>query len=66
MRYYLKGYTEGLKWSPTSVTTSCSSSVHASQNPQVYVINDGSHGLKMSEHNSSLIVLRKLEVQLAL
>ena len=52
MRYYSKGYPQGLQGSPTSVTTSCISCMHASPNPQVYVLNDRSRGLKMLEHIS--------------
>ena len=53
MRYYSKGYPQGLQGSPTSVTTSCISCVHASPNLQVYVLNDRSCGLKTPEHVSS-------------
>ena len=53
MRYYSKGYPQGLQGSPTDVTTSCISCVHASPNPQVYALNDRSRGLKTSEHVSS-------------
>jgi len=53
MRYYSKGYQQGLQGSPTSMTTSCISCVHASPNSQVYALNDRSRGLKMSEHVSS-------------
>ena len=53
MRYYLKGYPQRLQGSPTSVTTSCISFVHASPNPQVYALNDRSRGLKTPEHVSS-------------
>ena len=35
------------------MTTSCISCVHASQNPQVYALNDRSYGLKTPEHVSS-------------
>ena len=53
MRYYSKGYPQGLQGSPTDVTTSCISCVHASPNPQIYVLNDKSRGLKTPEHVSS-------------
>lgn len=54
MHYYSKEYPQGLQEILTSVTTSCSSYVHASTNPQVYVLNEGSHGLKMLENVCSL------------
>ena len=54
MRYYSKGYPQGLQGSPTDVTTSCISCVHASPNPQFYAFNDRSRGLKTPEHVSSL------------
>ena len=53
MRYYSKGYPQGLQGSPTDVTTSCISCVHASPNPQVYALNDRSRGLKTPKHVSS-------------
>ena len=53
MRYYSKGYPQGLQGSPTDVTTSCISCVHASPNLQVYALNDRSRGLKTPEHVSS-------------
>ena len=53
MRYYSKGYPQGLQGSPTDVTTSCISCVHASPNPQIYALNDRSRGLKTPEHVSS-------------
>ena len=53
MRYYSKGYPHGLQGSPTDVTTSCISCVHASPNPQFYALNDRSRGLKTPEHVSS-------------
>jgi len=53
MCYYSKGYPQGLQGSPTDVTTSCISYVHASQNPQVYALNNRSRGLKTLEHVSS-------------
>jgi len=52
MRYYSKGYPQGLQGSPTSMTTSCISCVHASPNLQVYALNDRSRGLKTPEHVS--------------
>ena len=61
MRYYSKGYPQGLQGSPTDVTTSCISCVHVSPNLQVYMLNDRSRGLKTLEHVSSqkkLILLR--------